>query len=453
MIKLSELTREIESVIRGSFFGKSFLVLAETSTVKYYQDTNRYYFDLIEKDEVTDVLVTKINACAFGAASIRNIREFEQATGQRFESNIQVLMRVKVDYTRLYGLQVQFQEIDKTFTLGNLEKKRQDTLTLLTEKYPHFIRLVNGRYESFNQRLNINVVIQRIALITSEYADGYADFKTVLETNQYGYKFEVQEFFTRVQGAGASEGMKQKFIEIFESKMPYDVIVIVRGGGSGTDFMAFDSYDISRAVAKFPIPVFTGIGHTPNLTITDMMAYKASVAPTKVAEEIIAHNRRFEESILALQETIINKTTAVLSENNLFLSQVRGLINSKSLSLLHEKVLLLSDLKASLKLSTKETISYSWQSLSDYVIQLKSSALGIIEKEKQRHKNYTQLVRHLSPESVLKRGYALVYQNGKLVTDPKKIDKGSEMSTLLAGTEIISTVKDKKKYNERRTEL
>lgn len=286
-IKLSELTSHIEQVIKTAFASKTYWVLAETSAVKYYTQKNYFFFDLVEKEENTNAILTSIKSSAYGSA-ISKIRSFERTTGQKFDSNIQVLVKVEVEYTVKWGLKLNFIDIDHSFTIGNLEKQRQETLKKLLVDNPQHIQLVNGEYITYNQKISINPIIQNIALISSANAEGYKDFRKVLNENQFKYRFNIDEYLTQVQGDSAAQQMVNRLIEIFNSKKSYDAIVIVRGGGAPTDFIVFDSYLLSKAVARFPIPVITGIGHTGNLCVVDRMAYIATIAPTKAGETITA---------------------------------------------------------------------------------------------------------------------------------------------------------------------
>src|SRR5690606_10348650 len=144
----------------------------------------------------------------------------------------------------------------------------------------------------------------------------------------------LDTYFTKVQGELNSKVLLLRLIEIYESRTVYDAVVIIRGGGSQSDFLLFDNYELSRAVAKFPIPVITGIGHQKNETIVDLMSHTATKTPTKAAELIISHNRNFEERLLQLQQIIVIKTQRMFSVNNQVLSQLKSIIVNETLTLL-----------------------------------------------------------------------------------------------------------------------
>lgn len=473
-IKLSDLTRKIEKVISDSFSNQIYWVIAEINGLKFYPDKGYYFFDLVEKDERTNTVLTSIKANAWSTA-VSKIKSFEQATGQKFDNNIQVLLKVSVEYNITYGLKVNFLDIDHSFTIGNLEKQRQDTLRKLLAENPEHIQLIDGEYITFNKQISINPVIQFIALISSANSDGYKDFKHELINNKHKYIFHVDEYLTQVQGDGVETQMKNKLIEIFNSKKQYDAVVIVRGGGAQADFLIFDSYVLSRAVARFPIPVITGIGHTKNESLVDLMAHRPTKTPTKAAESIIAHNRTFEEQVLSFQRLISLKTNELISRHQLLLNNVNSGIISKSKDILSENMRELSRINSTILNQTKDYLHHHKEQLSPLlhtitqktfrlietnkfslermVYTLQNSSKNLLEKRQYNLNYYISLIKHNSPAYVLKRGYALVYQDGKIVKDPKTIQKGSEITTLLYDTEIISSVKEKKQTNERKFEL
>jgi exodeoxyribonuclease VII large subunit len=392
-------------------------VIAELTNLKFYPAKNYYFLDLVEKDPYTNTVLTSIKANAWSTA-VQRIKRFENITGQAFDNNIRLLLQVTVEYHITYGLKLNIIDVDPAFTIGNLEQQRQETLALLLKNNAGYIDLVQGEYLTYNKSLDLNPVIQRIALIASRDSDGFRDFMHELENNAYDYIFYVDLYAAQVQGAGMETGIVNKLVEIFTSGKEYDAVAIVRGGGAQTDLLIFDSYELAKAVAKFPIPIFTGIGHTRNESITDMMAFMATKTPTKVAATILAHNRHFEEQLEAHEKTIVSKTLELLANHSLALSQANGMIIAAAKDLLHQQVLKLAQVSSTIKDASGRIISNSKNELN----------------------NYSQLVKHLSPETVLKRGYALVYYDGKIITDANKLKKGVAITTVMATGDIESTV-------------
>jgi exodeoxyribonuclease VII large subunit len=204
----------------------------------------------------------------------------------------------------VYGLNLDIVQIDLAHTLGTLELERQQTLDRLLKENPGTIQLFDGVYITYNNRLPLPPVIENIALITAPNSDGQRDFKQEIAKNKHQYTFSVKEFLTTIQGDNAHKLILDQLKLIEESTLPFDVVAIVRGGGSQTDFKPFDDYELSKCIANFPIPVFTGIGHDRNQSIADLMA-REQKTPTKVAALFVEHNFEFENNLIELKTSLL----------------------------------------------------------------------------------------------------------------------------------------------------
>ncbi len=277
-INLSELTKEIQRTLDSTFSHKLYWVIADVTNHIFKEKNNYHYFDLVEKRQGTADIVAKISGKAWGTGSSK-IRDFERITGQRFTNNINVLLQVKVNYHPAFGLAVGVSNIDVNFTIGILEQQRQKTLSLLVDKNPNVVKKVGDAYHTRNKSLTMGAVIQKIALVSSKSSAGRQDFLHTLENNPYGYRFIIDEYHTIVQNEANVMILRQAMIDIFHTKKNYDVVVIIRGGGAQTDFLIFDNYETGLVIAKFPIPIITGIGHQKNETVADLMAHTVTKTP------------------------------------------------------------------------------------------------------------------------------------------------------------------------------
>src|SRR5690606_28233649 len=183
----------------------------------------------------------------------------------------------------VYGLSLTLIDLDPNFTLGNLERLRKETLRRLVQENPDHVSLVKDQYVTRNKQLKLNCVIQRIALIGSPRSEGYTDFVHTMDHNQFGYTFAIDYYYSAVQGVSAEHELVKTLLQVYEKskQSPYDCVVITRGGGAKTDFLVFDTYALSRIVARFPIPIITGIGHHKDVSIVDLMAHTPTKTPTK----------------------------------------------------------------------------------------------------------------------------------------------------------------------------
>ncbi|MEO7263874.1 MAG: exodeoxyribonuclease VII large subunit [Ferruginibacter sp.] len=445
-ISLSALTSKISAAIEDNFAHQSFWVIAEVVNQRFIEKKNYFFFDLVEKDPNSNTVLASIKATAWSGA-VTNIRKFEQLTGQPFTDNIQVLLQVSVEFHATYGLKLNLINIDPSFTLGNLERQKQDTLQQLLEKNPGHIHFIDGEYLSYNKTLQPHPVIQRIALISSYNSDGYKDFKHEIENNAYGYKFIIDDYSTQVQGTGMEQQMINKLIEIFTLDIDYDAVVIVRGGGSQLDFLLFNSYALSKAVARFPIPIFTGVGHTSNESIVDLMAYANTKTPTKAAQSIIAHNRAFEETINNLQQNIILKTNQLLVGNQHYLANLSSSINNYATTLIQNNRLHIAITASSLKELTTDKTNTGKTQVAKLNFTLQKTADALLHKQHYQLQTIEAMVKHLDPDEVLRRGYALVLKDGKIIADATSLKPGTEITTRMASADINSTVTSKKQRN------
>jgi exodeoxyribonuclease VII large subunit len=395
-ISLSDLAYSLESLIEQSVGQRALWVVAETSDIKNYPDRQYCFLTLVEREGRSgrQETVAKLEAVIW-RKNYETIRTFEAETGVAFARNIRLLLLVSVGFNPVYGLRLEILKIDPSYTLGNLERERQQTLDELVRDHPDLIWVENGNYVTANQLLPRPVVWQRIALIAAPTSDGWRDFRHELTNNAFGYDFRVDEYLSQVQGQGAERSMAAQLTRIADSGIAYDAVVLVRGGGSQLDFGAFDTYLLGLAVASFSCPVLAGIGHERNVSITDLLCHQSVKTPTKAAAFLIDHNREFEESCLYLADKLLTVSRTVLQSAR---EQVAG-ETERFRYVLHEYF---RDRRADLD---RKTLT----------------------------------LRHLDPVNVLQRGYALLLQNGRIVTRTDQLLPDQPLTIQLAdGTVTVA---------------
>jgi len=467
-IKLSDLAREVRETIRINF-PDTYWVVAEVSGHKFYPNNDRHYFELIEKEEGSNEPVAKVNARAWYEGS-QTIKLFEQATGQIFTTGLQVLIKVKLEFHPAHGFALILVDIDQSFTLGNIEKQRRLVLKKLTDENPDAIILQGEEYITRNKKARLNIVVQHIAIIGSPNSEGYIDFTHTLENNQYGFKFKLDIYQSSVQGMAAEKELVAKLIDIHTSEKKYDCVVMIRGGGAKTDFLVFDTYQLSRATARFPIPIITGLGHHKDVSIVDMMANTSVKTPTKAAEFIIAHNRWFEEEVMKLQQNVIIRSQQLLKENlhEINLLHVNLINDTRSLVEINKESM--RDFRHTLTNTTMQLLNDHGKELGNIANDIKTSVKIGISKQSQRlentkenvqlvsnrllksHENklvqYQLLLKLMDPQNLLKKGFAMVSKNGKITSNAGEIQPGDELTIHMHLYDIQTQVKSKEK-NER----
>jgi exodeoxyribonuclease VII large subunit len=325
-IKLSELVEQIQDTIQAQFDNEVFWISARITDVKKYETNRRCYLKLEEYENGLKTIEIK---AVFWANCYHEIEKFEKAIKQPFRDGTEIICKVKVRFHKVYGLNLDVMQIDVAHTLGILELERQQTLEKLLKENPGTIQLFDGVYKTYNNRLPLPLVIENIALITAPNSDGQRDFQQEIKRNKHEYTFSVTEFITTIQGDTAHKLILEQLKLIETSKQKFDVVAIVRGGGSQTDFRPFDDYELSKCVANFSIPIFTGIGHDRNQSIVDLMA-REQKTPTKVASLFIEHNFEFENLLIDLKTRLANAAKEELENAKEELDQAKRIVKLSS---------------------------------------------------------------------------------------------------------------------------
>ncbi len=445
-LRLSELSLIINNVLKDAFQSTSFWVIADVTNHTFKAISNYHYFELVEKDSNTNNILAKFSAKAWGNGA-RQIENFERITERKFTNDIQVLVNVTVDYHPTFGLQLQVNSIDPAFTLGAIEQQRLATLEKLVAENPAHIQKVNEEYSTRNKKLPLNHVLQNIAVISSRASAGLQDFKHTLQANPFRYTFTIDEYFTEVQGELNAGALRDTLIEVYNTGIAYDAVVITRGGGAQTDFLIFDNYLVGQAIARFPIPIITGIGHQKNTTIADLMAHTATKTPTKAAEFIIAHNRAFEEGLLIMQKSILLKAQQAFSVSHQQLAVLKASLIHTTRNILDVNKSAVANLSAKLLSGPSITISNKRNDLQNLAGNLKTFNILYIKSQQSHLDHYTSLVKLVSPINTLKRGFAIIKHNDKIINNASTVAAGDNVSIILADKEIAATVTLKKDYH------
>ncbi len=460
-ITLHALTQHINQVLQAGFRNKEFLVIAVINNLSHYASKDFYFFELIEKSEESGQVIAKIAGSAFGKASAE-IRKFQDLTGQVLRNDLKLLISVTVDYHPVHGLKLNLIRIDPEYTLGSLERERRLVLERLLRENPEHIRFENGEYVTRNKQALLPQALKRLAVISSSNSAGFQDLMHSLGNNDFGYTFQTDFFFTGVQGEQNSFLMVQKLIDIYTVRENYDAVLIVRGGGSSSDLFMFNSYELSRAVARFPLPVITGIGHQKNETIVDLMAYAYTKTPTKAAEWIIAYNHAFENrlkefyrsitlhsrEILSSRAATLNKTGYqlihasgnLLEQQRKFLSSRSQLIQSGACSVLFKANSGLTSLRVSLVSGTRIKVLTCRNELDMLFQGLKAGAVLVLKNQQAWLSYHQKMLFILGKEQTLKRGYALITLKGEPLGDETRLQVNDSLEIELHTARVAATV-------------
>ncbi len=417
---LLELNTVIKSAI-GDVFPESCWVAAEIAELKCNQK-GHCYLELIQKEDERTTAQIKATIWAYEYRKLGN--KFEKAAGEKLKPGMRVLLLVDVTFHEVYGLSLNIKDIDPAYTMGEMARRKKEVIERLRKE---------GIME-LNKSLPLPLVPQRAAVISSRTAAGYGDFFQQLDNNAYGYKFTHVLFPAMMQGQEAEGSLISALDEIRRKKDLFDVVVIIRGGGSVVDLNCFDGYEIASHVARFPLPVITGIGHEKDDTVVDMAAHTKMKTPTAVAEFLISGLRSYEEQVMNVFNRVRRQSERMLKDER---HKFDSLTRSASY--------------IPLRISAVHT-----NRLSVIRSGLESRAARALVREQHRTGAMEQAIKHLDPANVLKRGYSITRHKGKVLRSAAALKKWAVIETKLSSGEVTSIVQDRKetgKSEQRQTDI
>ncbi|MFT7345522.1 MAG: exodeoxyribonuclease VII large subunit [Lentimonas sp.] len=403
-------------------------------------------------------------------------RQFAEIVKQPLKEGTTVLLLAKINFSETYGLSLNILNIDPNYMLGELQRERNETLKKLNEE-----GLLNA-----NKGLDFPLLPKRIAVISAESSKGLSDFMEILNNNPRGYKVQTKLFQAYLQGDMASKSIREQFKKIKKHKSHFDIVVIVRGGGGEVGMTCYNDYELCKALAEFPLPVLTGIGHSTNKTVAELICYRNAITPTDLADIVLSCFSDFENQLNANAKTLESVSRELVNyqrmmientQKNLF-SSLKNRISDNKVALKHHSKQILSLSKSQLamgKMALKKeqtnllrnsqnvilTKRKEWRSHRElmmreahFVSQKHTMKLGH-EVEKlspmiqKTFENQTTLLAHVShriemlnPRSVLKRGYSITRVNDKVISTDNAVKKGDKISTFTYDNIIESEVKE-----------
>ncbi|MBA4300133.1 MAG: exodeoxyribonuclease VII large subunit [Cyclobacterium sp.] len=426
-LSISQLTEQIRLTLEHEL-EPVYWVVGELSDFRQAPQ-GHVYFELVEKQGNQILAKIRANLWQFTYRSVA--AKFESVTGISLKNGMKVLAQVAVTYHPVYGLSINVKDIDPSFSLGERARLRQETIDRLTRE--GLIQL-NGRFQ-------LPAVVQRIAIISSATAAGYGDFVNQIEKNSYGYKVYHKLFNSLMQGNEAV-GSLLLALEKVKSEingLDIEAVVIIRGGGAQLDLDCFDEYRLGAAIANFPLPVFTGIGHERDETVVDLVAHTRLKTPTAVAEFILSGFREFEENLIMMLQRLDRSTRQQLreEENKIHHYALRTKSLSKNrISLEIEKI---KNRANRIETASKNQVKIQAYNLETLEKGLKRSLNSFLMKQNEKLASQETLLRQLDPDSILKRGYSRTELEGKPI-HLIEAKTGDQIETFTQNQKISSTI-------------
>lgn len=405
IFSLLEVTKSIQRTIADRY--KSlYWIKAEMNKLNHYKHSGHCYPELVEKKE--GKIVAEIRSILWKTDFERINQQFIQLLNEPLRDGITILFQAGVSYDPLYGLSLRIVDIDPTFVLGELEKEKKESIRKLQEE---------GLFDA-NRRLPFPLLPKRLAIISVETSKGLSDFFKIIAHNPWGYKIETSLYPALLQGDKSIPSIIRQLTVIAEHLEKYDAVAIIRGGGGEVGLSSYNNYALSKAIAIFPLPILTGIGHSTNETVSEMVAYKNAITPSELADFIIQKFHNFAIPVDQAQEQIIALTKEI------FLQQRKKLAESTQLLAWNSKNKLTSE---------------------QHQIQLLSQRLQLFSRhalKEQQHKldHIVRIVNIADPQLLLKKGFSITRINGKAITSRQQVKEGDIIETSYADGTLSSTI-------------
>lgn len=424
LFELNNLVRQaIDVTLNGEYW-----VEAELSEAR--ENNGHLYMELVEKDELGNTPLAKASAKCWRSVWTRLRPEFERQTNMRLRAGMKVMLKVYPQFHETYGFSWIVSDIDPTYTLGDMARRRLEIIRILKEE---------GVFE-LNKQLPLPMFSQRIAVISSETAAGYGDFCNQLRGNSYGFSFSVKLFNAVMQGEGVEHSVIEALNKIYEDVDSYDCVVIIRGGGASSDLTGFDSLSLAENIANFPLPIITGIGHDRDETVADMVAHSKVKTPTAAAALLIDNLCVVMNRIDNARQSIYNKVGMLMQSERqrmLRLSQLIPTLFSVMSTREHGR---LEQLFQRMSAASLRSVAESRNRINLLESKLLMNTEKRMQTERHRLELLAQRLSALDPQVLLKRGYSITTLNGKAVMDGSVLKTGDEIETRFAKGTITSIV-------------
>lgn len=455
---LLEVTSSIQRTL-SERYKSSFWVKAEMNKLNYYPHSGHCYPDLVEK--LDGKVIAQLKSTLWKDDFSRINHNFLKVVKSPLKDGIKMLFCAKITFDPMHGLALRIIDIDPVFSLGELEREKQESISLLKQE---------GIFER-NRSLSFPLLPKRIAIISVQTSKGFADFLKMIDGNPWGYKFCHVLFPSLLQGDRAVESILFQLEKIRKEVAHFDLVAIIRGGGGDVGLSCFNDYRLSKQIALFPLPVLTGIGHATNETVVEMVSYRNSITPTELADFLLQKFHNFSVPLQKAEEVLLSVTRRLLAEerqnlqhtvryfrsvtDNVLLrsehevrQQARDLFKQSIVGLQRRKQVngVLANKLRALSLSF---CTGAKQEIEQQVFMMRKCISTFVREQRSGVMNLAKTVSNMHPENVLKRGYSITRIKGKTVTHVDQVHLSDTLEITVASGVLLSSVNEIKKSSDK----
>jgi exodeoxyribonuclease VII large subunit len=455
VFSLLEVAGSIQKTIAARYTSQ-FWVKAEMNKLNHYPHSGHCYPDLVEK--FNGKVIAQLKSTLWKDDFNRINENFLNVVKTPLKDGIKMLFCARITFDPLHGLALRIVDIDPVFSLGELEREKQESISRLKKE---------GIFDR-NRSLVFPLLPKRMAIISVQTSKGYADFLKMIDGNPWGYRFSHTLFPSLLQGDRAVESILVQLDKVRRVSDHFDVVAIIRGGGGDVGLSCFNHYRLSKEIALFPLPVITGIGHATNETVVEMVAYRNAITPTELADFLLQKFHNFSVPLKRAEEVLVSKTRAIIAEERQRLQHtvryfrsvtdnvlsrsghemqqtVRDLFRQSNQTLFRERQATTSGIEKIRNFSLSMCNARK-QQIAQNMLMIKKDVATFFRQENSILSNVLKTVGNMHPDNVLKRGYSITRLNGKAVNRVDQVQSSDTVETSLADGIFLSEVKSKNKH-------
>jgi len=408
VFSLLEVTKSIQKTIADRY-RSLYWIKAEMNKLNHYKHSGHCYPELVEKKD--GKIVAEIRSILWRNDFERISQQFINLLNEPLREGITILFQAGISYDPLHGLSLRIVDIDSTFVLGELEKEKKESIKRLQEE---------GLFDA-NKRLPFPLIPKRLAIISVETSKGLSDFYKIIRNNPWGYYFETTLYPALLQGDKSIPSIIKQLAVIAERIEGYDAVAIIRGGGGEVGLSSYNNYNLAKAIAIFPIPVLTGIGHSTNETVSEMVSYKNAITPSELADFLIQKYHNFAIPLDQAQERLRTTAKNKFSQEN-------------------EKLQLFAQ---QMSWNSKALLKNESHSIQILIQRLNLFSHHLLKEQYASLAHLSRMVKMADPTLLLKRGFSITYLNGRALTHTAQVQEGDQIETTFFEGRITSKVTSK----------
>jgi len=427
VFSLLEVTRSIQKTISGRY-GSLYWIKAEMNKLNHYTHSGHCYPELVEKKD--GKIVAEIRSVLWKMDYQRINKQFLELLGEPLREGITILFQAGISYDPLYGLSLKIVDIDPSFALGELEREKKESIEKLKKE---------GLFDA-NKRLSFPTIPKRIAIISVETSKGLSDFFKIIRNNPWGYRFDCTLYPALLQGDKSVPSIIKQLAVIAERTESYDVSAIIRGGGGEVGLSSYNNYLLAKAIAAFPIPVLTGIGHSTNETVSEMVAHKNAITPSELADFLVRKFHDFAVPVSEAQHRIIAAGRTVFLRENRHLQALAQSLSWNGKAVFSQERNAIATAGQRLERSAHHFLKDRSAELIHGIRRVQLEAFRFLKERRAELAHIGQLVQLASPEQWLKKGFSITRANGKAIADLAEVQEGDLIETEMHGGKISSRI-------------